>query len=525
MVNKELVRSAVEKRVCNQLFFSIVNECFVKGLPIDKTDMTAEESTNLKKYTWSVLQSIGGFKALESAVDFKNKTLQQNIFLGQIYDICMESAKAAKRRSDEVVDNDPALTLATAVDKTALTNDEYQKFTKKKDSLNLDEVSDIIKKKTLTVIKDEQEQYEKEQELDKELKDALDDGQADKAEEDIDADAAVGEPTKESLIDIYLDKSAPRHHVSVFSKLQETAMEMMSVVKVKNDEDYMPIVVKTTFESFLKDTSVPNIDKAIESMNRIAREEVCEVSPVNRPKIATLVSIIVYTMMETLKTMGIYCPSQAEVQSFVNRPINAQSIATKDVNECCDIANNIVREAASVDLSKLNSQDLSNKMLQLKSATEMAENLLPQNTDNQTLIDVVCEGNKFITKISEILHQRSVDAKAKTSAMESFNSKRQKSNDIAQFNRINSMFGSNPLVSEIVLKVNPNNYASIIDVQCANEAGQIVKTSYMNMEYACEASQYPKYLKETFDNSKLSSTEKKVSVIINDGKGIKTNFN
>lgn len=518
MINKELVRSAVEKRICNQLFFSIVNECFMKALPINKTEITQKESKDLQKYSWSVLQSIGGIGALESAVDFNKKSLQQNIFIGQIYETCMESAKVARRKTDEIVENDPTQTLKSVVDKTALTDEEYKKFTKKKESLNLDEVSDIIKKKTLNVIKDEQEQYEKEQELDRELKDALDN-------DDIDDNQDMEELSNESLINIYLDKSAPRHHISIFSKLQETAMEMMSIIKVDNEEDYMPIVMKTTFESFLKDTSIPDLNKAMEAINKITQEEVCEIPNENRPKIATLVSIIVYTMMETLKTMGIYCPTQSEIQNFVNRPIDIKSTVSHSINECCDNIKCVVKEASSVDLTKLNSQDLSNKMIKLKSANEMAESLVGQVEDNVELLNLVCESNKYITKISEILHQRNIDAKAKTSATESFNSKRQKSNDIAQFNRINSMFGSNPLINEIILKVNPDNYASIIDVQCANESGQIIKTSYMNMEYVCEASQYSTYLKDTFDKSNLSSTEKKVSVIINDGKGIKNNFN
>jgi hypothetical protein len=298
-------------------------------------------------------------------------------------------------------------------------------------------------------------------------------------------------------MDLCLNKTDPRHHVTVFSRLQETAMEMMDVVKVGNDgEDYFPIIYKTTFESFLKDCNGLNMETAIESMQQIAKEEVCEVHKEDRSKIATLVSIVVYTMMETLKTMGIYCPKQSEIQGFVNRNVDSKDIVAKDNAAICEQAKKCVTEAAMYDFSKMKSTDLTNQLEKLKTAMEMTTLALKTESANTELINIASEATNQINKITDILNQRNLDLKAARVATESYNTKRQKSSDLAQFNRIGSMFGKNPQVSEIQLRINPNMVSSIIDVKCANESGNIIRESYMDMSYACEEDVYLPYLKQ-----------------------------
>ena len=530
MINKQILQSRLTEKFSTQLLHAIVFECFINGLPIDASNISNDERKELQKYTYDVVQSIGGIKAVENAVDFQGKTLEQNVFLGEIYDACMESAKAcARRNSDAETDpTNPAnknQKLPGVIDKAALSESDYKSFSKKVDAMSLDTVSKVIKDKTIAVIKDEQDQYEKEQELDKELKEVLKSDEEEPATEDIDMTENKNEKASEAmnaLMDIYLDKLAPRHHITVFSRLQETAMEMMNVTKVgKNGEDYFPIIRKVTFESFFKNNDSQTVSTAMESLQRIASEEVCEVPVENRPKYATLVSIVVYTIMETLKTMGIYCPSQSEIQGFVNKAITGNQIVSKDANEVCNAARKVVTEAASLDLSKMNSNVLGNKMVELKSAIEMVETVLTEDSNNKDCISIASEASKYIQSISEILHQRNIDQKATTAATESFNTKRQKSNDLSQFNRIRSMFASNPQISEIQLRVDPNKMSSVIDVHCVNEAGYTVADSYMNMEYACESNAYLGYLKDTFEKSKMTGIDKHVSIILKDGKGTK----
>lgn len=521
MINKQILQSQLTEKFSTQLMHAIVFECFINGLPFDASNISTEEKKELRRYTYDVVRSIGGIKAVENAVDFTGKTLEQNVFLGEIYDACMESAKAcARRTSENDVDTKKATQkLSEVVDKAALSDSDYKKFAQKADNMNLDVVSKVIKDKTLAVIRDEQEQYEKEQELDQELKDAICTDEDDPMTEDVDTKASEAMNT---LMDIYLDKLAPRHHVTVFSRIQDTAMEMMTTTKVGNNgEDYFPIIRKVTFESFFKNNESQSIDSAVESLQRLASEEVCEVPMENRPKYATLVSIIVYTIMETLKTMGIYCPSQSEIKSFVNKAITSNQIDAKNTDNALFSARKIVTEAAAMDLSKANSNILGKKLTDLKSAIEMTELVLTTDSNNKDCIDIASEATKYVQNISEILHQRTIDQKATSAATESFNTKRQKSNDLAQFNRIRSMFVNNPQINEIQLKVDPDQMSSIIDVKCVNEAGCTIAESYMNMEYACESSKYLGYLKDTFEKSKMAGIGKHVAIILKDGKGTK----
>lgn len=533
MINKDLLGKAVEKKIADQLFFAVVSECFVGGLPIDESNISENDAKNLQKYAWTVTQSIGGINALESAVDFDKKTPAQNLFLGKIYSVCTEAAKSVKKKALDNADKTP--TYREVVDSSTLSESEIKQFTKEKQDLNLDKVANIIKKKTLNVIKEEKEQYDKEQELDKELEDALADAKEDKdkdnniATEDIDPGASEMEnkAAKEAMLDIYLDKNAPRHHVSVFSRLQETAMEMMNLVSMNNEEDYMPVVIKTTFESLLPNNQKIDVDAAIESTHNIVKEEICSVPQENRPKIATLVSVIVYTMMETLKTMGIFCPSQESIQRFVNKQIDSSEVAAKNATESYTEAKEVIKSSSRLDFSKMTSSNLSDKLVELKTAIESAERCFPDNENPVELADIVSESLGYIDTINGILQQRNSDAKrAKASAAtESLNTRRQKSNDLAQFNRINHLFSSNPGISEIILQVNPNQVASIIDVKCATESGKVTHTSYMNMEYVCESSSYVDYLKDTFNKSKLADTQKRVNILIADGRGQKIALN
>lgn len=516
MINEQILQSQLTEKFSTQLMHAIVFECFINGLPFDASNITDGEKKELRRYTYDVVKSIGGIKAIENAVDFYGKTLEQNVFLGEIYDACMESAKSCAHRAtkDNVDTKNNTQKISEVIDKTALSDEDYRVFAQKADNMNLDVVSKAIKDKTLAVIKDEREQYEKEQELDQELKDAI-------GMDNEDTDEKASEAMT-ALMDIYLDKLAPRHHVTVFSRLQDTAMEMMNIIKVGNGgKDYFPIIRKVTFESFFKDNESQSIDTAVESIQIFANEEVCEVSMENRPKYATLVSIVVYTIMETLKTMGIYCPSQSKIMGFVNNSITSNKVNLKNTDEACNNAKKIVNEMAMLDLSKINSNILGNKLTELKSAIEMTELILSNDLGNKDCIDIASEATKYIQNISDILHQRALDQKAMSTATESFNTKRQKSNDLAQFNRIRSMFMNNPQINEIQLKVNPDQMSSIIDVHCVNEAGCAVAESYMNMEYACESSKYLEYLKNTFKNSKMNEINKHISIILKDGKGTK----
>lgn len=571
MVNKTLLEEGLTKKFANQFFHMIVHESFMCALPVDKSTITRDEKTNLHFYTKNIVESIGGYKAIESAIDIQHKTPAQNMFLAEMYNICMESAKecAKKKCADpDICGKDDK--LPDIVKKATLSKEDCIKFAKKANNMNLDDVADIIKKKTLDVISDEKKQYEKEKELDDELQNALsendtmDDLGEDNIGDDLESDDGLADdlnpddpsaeesstdlthdekgkqnaslkgskngtsangPSKpakvtESFKNSHLERMMPRHHISIFSRLQETAMEMMTVINTPNyGRDYFPILEATTFGSLLSKPS--NVLKPANEASTIAKEEICEVPSQTRPKIATLVSIITYTIMETLHTMGIFTPTNNSIRKFVDTTTDTRAFQKKSVDESCDAIRCAVKESAMLDFSKMSSNRLGNKLATLKSALESTQEIIDTQGATTEMINLASEAVNHINRIENIMNQRIKDHQALSEANESMQTKIEKENDVAQFNRIAGMFKSNPQVSEIRLVVNPNHMQSIIDIECANESGQVIRKSFMNMEYACESDQYLKYLDSAYKKSKLPNINKEVYIKLLDGKGTK----
>lgn len=510
MINPGILTKALTDKFNTLALHSIVTECFVNGLILNKDEFSNDDKRSLSRYSLNVLNSIGGFHALESALENPKLTVPQKLFLTDIYEVCTEaSSEAAKRIVGDTDCKNCDDSMKNIVDRAAFTKEEYKKFVERADNIGLDEVSEVIKEKTLEVIKDEQEQYKKETELDQELQDALSETKD------------FSDATTESYMDLILTKSDPRHHITVFSRLQETAMEMMNAVKVK-DEDIFPIINKVTFEAFLPEFRMDTVtfDNAIESMNHVANEEVTPVPKEKRAKLSTLVSIIVYTVAETLKTMNLYTPSRDTVKDYVlHKPMEGESIAVENIDALYNKALAKVRESNGLDFSKMSSLALTNKLAELKKVGEMVQESANQNGDSSKAVTIMNAIEQYTTSISNILESRNLENKKKEMATESFYEQRIRSNDIAQFNKISSMFGKDTRIDSIKLKVNPDNMNSIIDVECATESGKILKNSFINMQYACESSQYIDYLKETYERSNLSSSGKNVSLYFTDGTG------
>lgn len=514
MINKSILMSRLTDKFNLLTLHSIVNECFVNGLPINQNEITSDDKKLLTNYSYNVLKSIGGFSALENAIDMDNKSFNQNLFLANIYNICTESAKeVAKRVCDETNCKDSTIKFNDVIDKASFTEAEYKKFVSKADGIKLDEISDIIKKKTLAVIKDEQDQYEKEIALDDELKDALSESND------------FTNVSNESYMDIFLDKAAPRHHITVFSRLQEAALESMNIIGYKDESDLFKVINKVTFESFIDDLKITDksIDSAFESLANINNTTNCNVE--NKAKIATLVSIITYTVMETLKTMNIYCPSQTSIKNFVNAPVVNDKIVNDDVNSFYAKAEEMIRDCNNKDFSKMQSQELSNRLASLKKIEEYVQESLTRNSQTERGVAILDNVDKQISGIKSILNIRHIELKDREKATESYYDKFNKQNDISQFNKISNMYEKNPMISEIRLKISPNEIASIIDVDCANESGQVIRNSFMDMQYACENTNYINYLKDSFKNSKLANSNKYVCILINDGTGRKISLN
>lgn len=514
MINKSILQRDLTDKFNTLTLHCIVNECFINGLPLDHSEITDEDKRMLTKYSYSVLEQLGGFQLLENAFRVESAPAKQFMFLADMYDICTEAASASKKRICEETDcSDPKTTLKEVVDSATMTDAEYKAFIKKADTMDISQVSEVIKKKTLDVLQSEREQMEKDEALDNELKEAL-----------AKTDGMKG-VTTESYLDMFLDKSSPRHPLTIFSRLNDAAMEVSSITPISDTEHIAPILYRTTFEAFLPELkSQSKIDKemiAQESAQAVSTEEMCLVNEESRPKVSLLVSTIVYTIMETLKTLHLYCPDKNVIKNYVTSRIKSETIDDTSLDELLDKANQIIIESKTTDHSKLTSDKLNALATNIRKLSARLQNRLEPNdvTTNSNIVisDKIATLDSITSKITGVLAIRS---KRSEPAQESYYEKRNRSQLIADFNRVNALCGQNPNVSEILLKVNPD-VPSCIAVEGLNAMHSVCKESYIALEAAIEISQYVDYLKSAYSESKLSACGKPTYLIEMDGKGTK----
>ena len=514
MYNKTFVEERVVNKFQNQMFDAIVAESFISALPLNQDEISPEEKRSLYHYCSKVLDTVGGFSVLESAVDPTKKHFSQNLYLGDIYRVCTEAATEAKNAS--MKKREKETDGAEIINKAALSDSDLRAFTKKADSLNLDSVSSLIKDKTIAVIKDEQEQYEKETELTQELKDVL-----------MNSDNVGGDTNEEkegiveSYIDIFLGRTAPRNHISLFSRLQESAMEMMNVMKVDHDQNIVPIVERVTLEAFFPDYKQES--PLWTAMEAISNEEMTEIPQNGRVKYATLISIIVYTMMETLKTMNIFCPSPTSIRNFVDRPVNGHVIANEDGKLSYDKAERSVKEANLKDFSKMNTSELTSKLVEMKQVSSAAENYLRSNPTSERAIRLLSNVTRLTQSMESSLAKRAEQLKKKP-ATEGYYASLERDNDIAQFDKIHRIFKAKPNVDEIRFLLDMDGMSSIIAVEAYNKAGQKTGQSFVKISQACEQSELIDKLRNAYQDSKLSSGTKTCTMVLNDGRSTKMMF-
>jgi len=182
ITNAKLIESSIYRRMNDlykeakdALFKDVIFEMFTKSLYLDH-DFILEKSTNIKTFSDSYIDSKGGFQLLENAIKRTDSTL-----LKSIKTICEESAKKIcdrkVRESKEACDDKHMV--------FDMTEEERDEFDYKKGELNIDELTDLVKKNVLTVVQDEKEKQTKEKELYDQIENELKEDENIKTEKDV----------------------------------------------------------------------------------------------------------------------------------------------------------------------------------------------------------------------------------------------------------------------------------------------------------------------------------------------------
>lgn len=177
MVDTSIIERKIYSNVMDTCFNAIVVEAFVNSVPIDGSETTDELRDSLSHYAAECLTDLGSSRLLTEALEsVKNHTSRLSApevaYLKQINSICMETAQGVTARIiEENKGNDDA--LKAAADKVALTQSEFERFSKAAANVTPDALSKMIQNKTLDTIKEEKEAFQKDKELELEIVNAI----------------------------------------------------------------------------------------------------------------------------------------------------------------------------------------------------------------------------------------------------------------------------------------------------------------------------------------------------------------
>lgn len=508
VINKNLLSNALLDKFKNIALHAIVNECFINALPFGEDNLSKSDRVELTKYSKAVLESLGGFKLIENAhVD----NIQQQFLIDSIKDVCESAAKEACNRTVKECDtkND---NMTEIIDKAAFTKEEMQKMAKNADSLDTEKLSEIIQDKTIEVIKSEKEEYDKEKELYQQIEDAItpDD---DIEEENIeDSGEEEDEKSLDSFLNIVLEKTAPRHHISLFSKLMDTATEAL----LNSNEEYDEIPHKTlkfiTLESSLDIFDHENdIDTALEAVNLLQSntEEKDKEEVLNSSMIC---AVIQYTALETLNTLNLFTPDKKDIANFLakecNTEISSNNIGATLVERLEDNVE-IIRKKVFA-LPNNSSQQLSEYLNIAKKYHEILH-----TTDNPAIVSCKDELCRKLIEVIDYINNRLDDnltAAKKPVELSKFDL-RDKEETVAQINKVHRMCKDNPNVDSIRLIVNDFKEPSpVMEVECKDVTGKTIDSSFITIKHRDIFGNFNDFVKESYTNSKLPSLNKNVGI-------------
>lgn len=307
----QVAKEAILKDILFEVFYNslLMDEYFLK-----------ENFYNIKHLTDKYVDDNGGFKVLDNAIkDSIDSTLLKKIKSvceSLALEVCNRKLSDSKESSEvDLIDFD-------------MNEDEKNKLDcAKKDDLNIEKISELVKSKVLTVVKDEKER----QELNSEL--------IEKIEEDLKEDENVVDEKslKEAMNNIVLSKSVVESS-TLFDSLfrdsyQEYLQENVAITSTDkaNTDDAKEMSKEYDTEMDIDDALGLNDDD----------DESVENSELNMDLILTE-AITKYTLMETLYTLGLENYSYDNIRKLTERMLNPVSEAAS--NDKSDNGNEYIKE-------------------------------------------------------------------------------------------------------------------------------------------------------------------------------------
>ena len=274
----------------NVLFKDILFEVFYNALVMDSYFLQ-ENADTIRSLTDKYVDDNNGFSLLESAISASNSNL-----LKRIKSLCESTAnKACERKLKEFKEcNDPDCLHFE------LTSDEKEEFDYCKSELDIDKISELVKNKVLTVVKDEKTRQEEESKIIEDIEDDLKENEGVTDQKSLD----------EALNRIVISKS-PVQDSTLFNALlknsyKEAIIENVSITSTdhKRVEDDKEFSANYNPNATTSDSSDNTFDD-----NNIEDDEINTSLPLEGSNSSIDMDMVLteaitkYTLMETLYTL------------------------------------------------------------------------------------------------------------------------------------------------------------------------------------------------------------------------------
>lgn len=176
MIDTSIAIPRLTDHISKKLFHAIVTECFLEALPFG--EMENEDKSRLSGYSMDVLESLHFPKGEETAFDrLKSKLIDEpnenkRYFYENMFNVCTESANKATKRIVESKDNQNK-SLEQLLKESGLNADELKEFKENVSTVNIENIAEVINKKVIDTIKDEQKQFQDSEDLSRKLAEAI----------------------------------------------------------------------------------------------------------------------------------------------------------------------------------------------------------------------------------------------------------------------------------------------------------------------------------------------------------------
>lgn len=512
MLNKMTLYNKLENKFRDFAFRAIVTECFMNALPFKQESFDTNDISALKGVSSIAIESVGGFVALSNAI-CTTKNEQNKRLLCTMYNLCEDIAKEAATRVCEETPKDTKEHIDVIVDKAVMTPEETKKFVRGAGDIDVEGISEFIKEKTKEVITDEQKAYDAEEEVKREIAEVL----------DTTDEAAI----ESSHFMTDFNKTLTREHKSLFSTIQSVACEMCT--RHTNDEDNVEYkvlneVVTEGFLDIFKKETKPTLEAAIECAINNTKVE-SDIPANKRMDIATLVSTITYTLVETLKSLGIYEPSITDVKGYVNK--------TQTHNDFNDTQSQIALERCASYIEKISKTNLATltpfELTEIKeSLTNISETLPELTISTESSLTFRNNQIKLSGRASALCgsidEQLKKVVSAATESKQSFDAFecRKDSTIIKKFDGIAMKLSNLPAVESIQISLNKDLNNGNISIEGLSADKTVIGgTVQIALENDRDRNVMVDGIKKYYGLSKMNTLGKPVTIKLNDARGQK----